>query len=209
MVCKGTDVVGRKLKQQMQQIKTITFHKGTYLKPSTVAFSKYENIPSINSVPEDQQPLIPNVFVLPQKESTNLSTDNIVTYFGGGSSHARTFGHYLWGPILGQEQEQNLTRPEFVLFGGIADEYTEFHWKGIPCDLVVNFYQKVYTTANPDKNFTSADHVLLSDPAPVLSAESVTFFSIGGVKKRVTSYKYDVVSGKCEIKYMNCCCKVK
>jgi hypothetical protein len=209
MVCKGTDIVGRKLKQQMQQINTITFNKGTYLKPNTVAFKQYENIPGINSIPKDQQSLIPNVFVLPQKDSTNLSTDNIVTYLGEGSSHARTFGHYLWGPIVREEQEQNLTRPDFVLFEGAADEYTEFHWKGLQCGLAVNFYQRVYTTANPDKGFTSADHVLLRDPAPEIKAERVDYFKIGGKRKKVVSYKHDVVSGNCEIKYMNCCHKVK
>lgn len=96
-----------------------------------------------------------------------------------------------------------------VSFEGMSQEHTRFVWKGEECLLTVDFYQTFFTTPNNDNTLTKAEHILLKNPRPIITAERVTFFSIGSVRKRVVSYNYDVVSGICEIKYTNCYRKVK
>lgn len=95
-----------------------------------------------------------------------------------------------------------LVLPDLMLFEGRIFERTGFKTRdGKKCELMVEAYHQSFATQNPDKSYTSADFVLLNTPVPKLINQHVTYFSIDGVKKEVISYKYNVVSGKCSIKY--------
>jgi hypothetical protein len=175
--------------------KTIAFNKGSFLKPNTVAFQKFESIPGRGVIPPELQALIPENFVLPAQSHTAVPTHNLVTYSGVGPENSKTSSNIVWdSPVL--------VLPGLMSFGGRIFERTGFKTRsGENCELMVEGYHQSFTTPNPDKSYTSADFVLLSNPLPKLINQLVTYFSIDGVVKEVISYKYDVGSGKCSIKY--------
>ena len=175
----------------------IQFNKGTMLKPETVAFKKFESIPSVNSIPTDQQTLIPETFVLPRNSHIAAPSQNLVTYLGIGPAKAKTYSNIVW-------DSPNLVAPDgtLVSFEGKMFERTEFETRsGNRCELMVDSYHKSFATPNPDQSFTGADYVLLKKPAPQIKNENVTYFTINGCRKKVISYKYNVVSGECVLKY--------
>lgn len=177
-------------------LKLIRFNKGSIIRPETVAFNKFEPIPGVNSIPVKQQSLIPQTFVLPQKSDIATPSIYLVTYLGTGPANSKTISNITWG-------SPRLVAPDGMLvsFEGIMIERTEFETLGNRCDLIVESYQKSFATPNPDNSFTGADYVLLNTPAPQIRNQNVTYFSINSCRKKVLSYKYNVVSGECEIKY--------
>jgi hypothetical protein len=184
-------------KERVMPIRTIRFHRGTMLRPETVAFQKFEIIPSVNSIPAEQQSLIPATFVLPKNSHIAAPSQNLVTYLGREPEKSKTYSIIMWDfPVL--------VAPDgtLVSFEGRMFERTEFQTRfGNRCELMVESYHQSFATPNPDKSFTGADYVLLNNPAPRIKNQNVTYFSINGCRKKVISYEYNVVSGECVIKY--------
>jgi hypothetical protein len=183
--------MGKKENKQDKE-KTLTFDKGTFLKPDNVSFIRHEPITGLDRIPDQFEGLIPSNFVVAGSTDQESPSQFMVNYSKGQSD---TYMHLTW-------MKPKQVQEELWQFKGHGFERTEFVSKsGKIYEFTVQFWQEIHAAKNPDKTFSSADFVLLNKPLPVIKNNNVTYLAVNGKRKQVIDYNYDISTGECKIKY--------